>query len=163
MDAIPQEMRGGQELTLHIHTPNVTGACFLAFKKLNVHKKSFALKEDLTSSRGYAASEPSRETPTFISRACSVLLIVKLTLIACGLAAAPWRKLSSFLPLQVQKASLMSLVVLWSSVQRDKNRLGGGRGDGEMRTDDLASVGEGELCGDSLMNLFKGGGGGDEI
>ena len=73
MDAIPQEMRGGQELTLHIHTPNVTGACFLAFKKLNVHKKSFALKEDLTSSRGYAASEPSRETPAFISRACSVL------------------------------------------------------------------------------------------
>lgn len=57
----------------------------------------------------------------------------------------------------------MSLVVLRSSVQRDKNRLGGDRGDGEMRADDLASVGEGELCGDSLMNLFKGGGGGDEI
>lgn len=62
MDAIPQEMRGDQELTLHIHTSNFTGACFVDFKKLNVHAKSFALKEDLTSSRGYAASEPSRET-----------------------------------------------------------------------------------------------------
>ena len=53
--------------------------------------------------------------------------------------------------------------MLWSSAQRDKNTLGGGGGDGEMRTDERASVGEGELCGDSLMNLFKGGGGGDEI
>ena len=53
--------------------------------------------------------------------------------------------------------------MLWSSVQRDKNRLGGDQGDGEMRTDDMASEGDGELCGDSLMNLFKGGGGGDEI
>lgn len=101
MGAIPQEMREGQELTLHVHTSNVTGACLADSKKLNVHEKSFALKEDLTSSPGCAASEASRETRMFISRACSVPLMAKLTLTACGLAPAPWRKLSSLLPLQV--------------------------------------------------------------
>lgn len=125
----PRGWGRGKEFIPHINASNFPEACLVCPKKLNIHRKSFCLKEDLTFSQGCTAGKLFMETHVVIFRLCSVLLVAKISPCSLQPATSRMEKTQFFSLAASQYVSLMILVVLWSTVQRAKNRLCGESGE----------------------------------
>lgn len=145
MGTIPQEMKR-KELILHINTSNFTEACLVYSRKLNVRGKWFALK-DLTSSQGCAAGK--------LFRVCPVLLMAKLSPCSLWTGTSLMEKTRFFSPSASPICSFNESSGAMVNCPESQEQAWWGQG-GWVRTDEPASVSQGELCNDSLMNVFKG-------
>lgn len=124
----PRGWGRGKEFIPHINASNFPEACLVCSNKLNIHRKSFCLKEDLTFSQGCTTGKLFMEIHVVIFRLCSVLLVAKISPCSLWPGTSPMEKTQFFSRVASQYVSLMILVVLWSTVQRRKNRLCGESG-----------------------------------
>lgn len=141
--------RCGDELTLHLYSPSFKETClFIPPPKQNLHGKRCALRA-LPSPKAEQRAPLPRDL-RFHLQGSALPSMARISLCSMPTSTSPAENTRSFLPQQVQYTSLVILVGLWSAVQKAKSRLW-------KETEELASVGQGEVCSDSLMNLLEGG------